>query len=213
MITKPITFSTDMVQAILEGRKTCIRIPVKQTQFTGLLPDKCKDSTPKEFLKRKRMMFKPYCDMNDTELIMTAYKEPYQAGDILYIKEAWYKGLNRYLYRADYSDAEKFYQNGKEINMTWNSSDTMPKAAARLWIKIVNVKTERLQNIDADSIRKEGLSSAAVHAGDMDIALQEWKLFWNNTVRIKKSDLNQYGWDSNPWIWILDFERCKKPIL
>ncbi len=202
-------FNTEMVRAILGGRKSCIRIPVKQTQFTGLLPDKCKDSTPKEFLKQKRMMFKPYCDMNDTELIMTAYKEPYQAGDIFYIQEAWYKGLNRYLYRADYSDAEKFYRDGKEIDMKWHPSLHMPKEAARIWLKVTDVRVERLRDIDIDGIYKEGLSSMAVHAGDKDIALKEWKILWNSTI--KKSDLDSYGWNANPYVWVIEFERCEKP--
>ncbi len=212
MITKPITFSTDMVQAILEGRKTCIRIPVKQTQFTGLLPDKCKDSTPKEFLKQKRMMFKPYCDMNDTEVIMTAYKEPYQAGDILYIKEAWYKGLNRYLYRADYSDAEKFYRDGKEINMKWHPSLHMPKEAARIFLRVTNVRVERLRDITVEDALAEGIDKYIRLNGELDenSIITSFIGVWNSTI--KKSDLDRYGWDANPWVWVIEFDRHEKPV-
>ena len=69
----------------------------------------------------------------------------------------------------------------------------MPKEAARIWLKVTDVRVERLQEIAIDGIRNEGLSSMAVHAGDMEIALKEWENLWNSTI--KKSDLDSYGWD------------------
>lgn len=92
MSIKPILFNTDMVRAILEGRKSCTRRIVKTQQLIGMLPDKCKNGAPEEFLKEKKLMFKPYCDMTDIELINTAYKAPYQPGDILYVRETWRVG-------------------------------------------------------------------------------------------------------------------------
>ena len=91
----------------------------------------------------------------------------------------------------------------------WKPSIHMPKEAARIWLKVTNVRVERLQDITADSIRNEGLSSLAVHCGDMEIALKEWENLWNSTI--KKSDLDRYGWDANPWVWVIEFERCEKP--
>ena len=74
----------------------------------------------------------------------------------------------------------------------------MPKEAARIWLKVTNVRVERLQEITAEGIRNEGISSMAVHAGDMEIALKEWENLWNSTV--KKSDINRYGWNANPYV-------------
>lgn len=213
MAIKPILFNEEMVRANLDGRKTCTRRLVNPRQFMGMLPDRCKNATPDEFLKNKRMMFKPYCDMTDAELIMTAYKEPYQPGDILYVRETWcalpvneaghIRGHSVYYYKAD-GDLRPEGWRGK-----WESSIHMPKEAARIWLKVTDVRVERLHEITVDGIRNEGLSSVAVHAGDMEIATEEWKLLWNSTI--KKSDLYRYGWDANSWVWVIEFERCEKP--
>ncbi len=206
MAIKPILFNTKMVRANLDGRKACTRRLVNPRQFMGMLPDRCKNATPDEFLKNKRMMFKPYCDMTDAELIMTVYKEPYQPGDILYVRETWHKGLERYIYRADYSDTEKFYRDGKEIEMKWRPSIHMPKEAARIWLKVTDVRAERLQEMWASDVPKEGIYfTKPTTAGEM---LMDFAKLWNSTI--KKSDIDRYGWDANPWVWIIEFERCEK---
>lgn len=224
MAIKPILFNTEMVRAILDGRKTCTRRIVKPQQLIGMLPDKCKNGAPEEFLKEKKLMFKPYCDMTDIELINTAYKAPYQPGDIMYVRETW-----QYLYELDgneqvIEDTGKYYyaatdtipfntyvdKNGvKHDHAPWKPSIHMPKEAARIWLKVTDVRGERLQEITIDGIRNEGLSSMAVHSGDMEIALKEWENLWNSTI--KKSDLDSYGWEANPWVWVIEFERCEKP--
>lgn len=207
MAIKPILFNTEMVRAILDGRKTCTRRLVSSRQFLGMLPDKCKNAAPDEFLKGKRMMFKPYCDMTDAELIMTAYKAPYQPGDILYVRETWYKGLERYIYRADYSDTEKFYRDGKEIEMKWHPSIHMPKEAARIWLKVTDVRVERLQEMWASDVPKEGIFFTKPTTADG--MLQAFADLWNSTI--KKSNLDRYGWDANPYVFVIEFIRIDKP--
>lgn len=99
--------------------------------------------------------------------------------------------------------------NSEDAEEPWKPSIHMPKEAARIWLKVTDVRVERLQDITIDGIRNEGLSSASVHAGDIEIALKEWELLWDSTI--KKSDLDRHGWDANPWVWIIGFERCEKP--
>lgn len=209
MAIKPILFNTEMVRAILDGRKTCTRSSVSSRQFLGMLPDKCKKAVPDEFLKGKRMMFKPYCDMTDAELIMTAYKAPYQPGDILYVRETWYKGLERYIYRADYSDTEKFYRDGKEIEMKWHPSIHMPKEAARIWLRVTDVRVERLRDITLEQIGREGVEVEYPHVLNGEEKRYAFSALWNSTI--KKSDIDRYGWDANPYVWVIEFERCEKP--
>lgn len=220
----PILFNTEMARAILDGRKTVTRRLIKSQQLIGILPDRCKNATPDEFLKNKRMMFKPYCDMTDAELIMTAYKEPYQPGDILYVRETWcalpvneaghMRGHCVYYYRAD-GDLRPEGWRGK-----WHPSIHMPKAAARIWLKVTDVRVERLQEITEDDAMKEGIFPSncrncnAPFGCDAcsDEGYDEIDVFvelWSSTI--KKSDLDSYGWDANPYVWAIEFEKCEKP--
>lgn len=206
MPIKPILFNTEMVRAILDGRKSCTRRIVKTQQLVGLLPDKCKNGVPEEFLKEKKFMFKPYCDMTDIELINTAYKAPYQPDDILYVRETWSEWTDGYLYKAWNSP---FPQAGQSSVMRWHPSIHMPKEAARIFLRVTNVRVERLQDIDGKMCVKEGIEEEPLkYVGD-EFVKGMFHDLWDSTI--KKSDLDRYGWNANPWVWVIEFERCEKP--
>jgi hypothetical protein len=216
MSIKPILFNTETVQAILDGRKSCTRRIVKPQQFVGMLPDKCKNKVPEEFLKEKKFMFKPYCDMTDIELINTAYKAPYQLGDILYVRETWHK-YNKRVGEGKSCHMEEFYgykasvANSEDANEPWKPSIHMPKEAARIWLKVTDVRAERLQEITAESALLEG-TDKYIHLNgkfDKNAILTSFMGIWNSTI--KKSDLDRYGWDANPYVFVIEFERCEKP--
>ena len=123
MSVKPILFNTDMVRAILDGRKSCTRRIVK-----GFIPNNAvwgyTAFTPKGCISCRGTFADGYGEK--------FFKLPCKLGDILYVRETWFKGLKRYMYRADYTDAEKYYQNGKEVFIKWHPSIHMPKEAARI---------------------------------------------------------------------------------
>lgn len=225
MSVKPILFNTEMVRAILDGRKSCTRRNVKPQQLVGLLPDKCKNGVPEEFLKEKKFMFKPYCNMTDIELINTAYKAPYQLGDILYVRETWcglpvneaghFRGHPIYYYRADGDLRPEGWRGA------WHPSIHMPKEAARIWLKVTDVRVERLQDITPCQAVNEGVGdlfyedigySEKNYGTEVDpkygIAKEQFAWLWDSTI--KKSDLDRYGWDADPWVWVIEFERCDK---
>lgn len=221
MSEKPILFNTEMVRAILDGRKTCTRRIVK------IQPDG-KHTFPLGFVTDSTEKKEVGCfgfGINEYGGSIQYAKSQYQPGDILYVRETWEhfeccccegdehgncyrepqqsvlnKNYGCYMYRA----TDEIYGDAR-----WHPSIHMPKEAARIWLKVTDVRAERLQDIDIDGIYREGLSSMAVHAGDKDIALKEWKILWNSTI--KKSDLDRYGWDANPWVWVIEFERCENP--
>lgn len=191
---KPILFNTEMVRAILEGQKTCTRRIVK-----GFIPNAAvwgyTAFTPKGHISCRGTFADGYGEK--------FFKLPCEPGDILYVRETWKKAPNGYYYYED-------WQKNDIADITkWKPSIHMPKEAARIWLKVTDVRAERLQKTTADGIRNEGLSSAAVHCGDMEIALKEWENLWNSTI--KKSDLDRYGWNANQWVWVIEFERCEKP--
>lgn len=204
MAIKPILFNTEMVRANLDGRKSCTRRLVK-----GFVPDDAiwgyTAFTPKGYISCRGTFADGYGEK--------FFKLPYQPGDILYVQETWYKGLERCMYRADYSDTEKFYRNGKEIEMKWKPSIRMPKEAARIWLKCTDVRVERLQEITEVGIQKEGVEVDPKEcAGKFDFISELFLLFqrlWDSTI--KKSDRDRYGWNASPWVWVIEFERCEKP--
>ena len=78
----------------------------------------------------------------------------------------------------------------------------MPKEAARIWLKVTDVRVERLQDMTDDDAEAEGcFDYTSTALGFPDV--------WDSTI--KKSDIDRYGWDANPWVWVIEFERCEKP--
>lgn len=195
---RPILFNTEMVQAILDGRKTSTRRIIKPQ--------------PKKSIERDSKNRKPLAFWKDCSEWV---KPPYQVGDTLWVRETWqyidFAGENNgYVYKAS--------QNGKDWEQNsegwkWRPSIFMPHEAARIFLKVTDVKAERLQDITEDETLKEGImrysiaDNAPKAYGDnlyIDPKLA-FKALWNSTI--KKKDLNKYGWDANPWVWAIEFER------
>ena len=206
MAIKPILFNTEMVRAILDGRKSCTRrlVKIRRKDACGFYVTKKSDGT-----------FSGIYEYDENESMFdNPLMPPYQPGDILYVRETWHKYTKR-IGKGESCRLAEFYgykasvANSEDAEELWKPSIHMPKGAARIWLRVTNVRIEQLQEITADGIRNEGLSSAAVHCGDMEIALKEWENLWNSTI--KKSDLDRHGWDANPWVWVIEFERCEKP--
>lgn len=201
MSVKPILFNTDMVRAILDGRKGCTRRIVK-----GFIPNDAKWGytafTPKGCISCRGTFADGYGEK--------FFKLPCEPGDILYVRETWGYPIalnsdKQYIFRAD-EVAESDFKNDSHI---WHPSIHMPKEAARIWLKVTNVRVERLQEITSEQICREGVEVEYPHVLNGEEKRYAFSTLWNSTI--KKSELDLYGWDANPWVWVIEFERCEKP--
>lgn len=191
---KPILFNTAMVQAILDSRKTTTRRIIKvnnSLEFMG-------------FKEGKALLGKGCC-------IHETIKAPYMPGDILYVRETWgisnslgdFARNNRtaeYVYKAGYSKGERIPMvREQEKNLgVWKPSIHMPKDVARIFLKVTSARVERLQDITEDGIRAEGITEEwPPHAMD------KFRKLWDSTTK-------EYRWETNPWVWVIEFERIEK---
>lgn len=195
MPIKPILFNTEMVLAILDGRKSCTRRLVKF--FSGENP------RWSGYIKDGLML---YNGKNEPCI----RKAPYQPGDILYVRETFIQAAAHiFWYKAN---DKPWMSKG----LRWKPSIHMPKEAARIWLKVTDVRVERLQDVTEDGAKAEGAidNRGFIHSPENEYdriytAREHFIKIWNSTI--KKSNLNRYGWDANPWVWEIEFERCEKP--
>lgn len=177
MAIKPILFNTKMVRAILDGRKDATRRIVK-----GFIPDDAvwgyTAFTPKGYISCRGTFADGYGEK--------FFKLPCESGDILYVRETWKKAPNGYYYYED-------WQRNDIADVTkWKPSIHMPKEAARIWLKVTNVRVERLQKIAPQGAWKEGARCSCLHpvpdcAGNKTAFVN----IWNSTI--KKSDSDRMG--------------------
>lgn len=227
-VIKPILFNTEMVRAILDGRKKNTRRVIKfpRNRFTGEIPkpDDIKIYSPLVFSDKISFHVKPFYRFD--------MKVPYERGDFLYIRETWgisnldYDDKITYIvYKASENEKdggcrivrlpddkfEKLYDSMAENSPQWRPSIHMPKEAARIFLRVTDVRVERLQDITDAEAEREG----AQPQNPFDYDVNKWpnkehfKEIWNSTI--KKSDFECYGWEVNPWVWAYEFEECGKP--
>lgn len=221
---KPILFNTEMVKAILEDRKTVTRRVLKPKLRDGEYG--CHIWYNKTL---NRHIVEKY-DEDESDFIPTRYvNQPYEVGDILYVRETWGDYLydkeheiNKVYYRADYENGVKTYIHTQKDDCgenivcdlpKWHPSIHMPKDAARIFLKVTNVRVERLQDTDEEDAKKEGFIQIIDNSGDQfedaggwDVsARQLFSILWDSTIN--KQDLNEYGWEANPYVWVIEFER------
>lgn len=205
----PILFNTEMVRAILDGRKDATRRIVK-----GFIPDDAvwgyTAFTPKGYISCRGTFADGYGEK--------FFKLPCEPGDILYVRETWKKAPNGYFYYED-------WQKDDIADVTkWKPSIHMPKEAARIWLKVADVRVERLQDITEEQACMEGTDpwdeacyenngwhptlSDPDSGGDPNM-IDGFHKLWNSTI--KKSDLDSYGWEANPYVFVIEFIRIDKP--
>jgi hypothetical protein len=206
---KPILFSAPMVRAILEGRKTMTRRVIKSDpthpHWDGLAPTGWHDGhRPMQHV-------------------------PYSLGDVLWVRETFQKVLIEedepddvygYVYKASPETFEDYgvMRDGKEYPLPWRPSIFMPKAACRIFVRVTNVRAERVQNITVEDVIREGLNDVDNEIRNEDPTTHEsirnWNLSWAQfqfqTLWDSLNAKRGFDWDVNPWVWVVEFERVDK---
>ena len=214
----PILFNTDMVQAILDGRKNVTRRVCKDgDEYT--IPDMTFYDADK-----RTYAIHSFGDKEHRDKLSIAERTcPICPGDTLYVRETWafisciccngnYNQdggpFNCYDYQAvEYDDGDSISDGcflyradcRKPERITWRPSIHMPKQAARIWLKVTDVRVERLQDISLEDCVREGIEASRTGI------FARFSILWDSTI--KKQFIAKYGWDANPWVWVIEFER------
>lgn len=194
---KPILFNTEMARAILDGRKTVTRRVAFKADELREFP--C-SSYPDGWWFRGRVYARWEKAMKSAEGVMSLCK--YRPGDILWVRETWAKDIDgEFVYRTDYGTTE---DDGLPPSMfKWRPSIHMPREAARIFLRVKYVRVERLQDISLDP---PGPDNQTVREGFKYLC--DFIATWNNTI--KPADRPKYGWEANPWVWVISFEKITK---
>ena len=228
MAIKPILFNTEMVRAILDGRKSCTRRICKDANECTV-PDM-------DFYNADKRTYAVhnFADKEHTEQLSIAERTcPICPGDILYVRETWHKytkriGKGESCRLVEFCGYKASVANSEDAEEPWHPSIHMPKEAARIWLKVIDVRVERLQEMKPVDVIKEGAYpdcwdclntygesgsqccyGTEEQCSQCDAVMMEWEKLWNSTI--KKSDIDRYGWDANPYVFVIEFERCEKP--
>jgi len=229
MAIKPIIFNTEMVQAVLDGRKTQTRRVIK--------PQPVKEGV---FWRLGHAIW----SMDDRVTPLYGHslynRMPYKPDDVLWVRETWGIGTrpcpfngwkDGVEFRADeafladeyedlplyHVDSEKLYKYFENPPKGWKPSIHMPKEVARIFLKVTGVRLERLQAITKEDVWNEGIVMEPFYHQEPEyydqrhmIGLEyEQSVFagmWDSI-----NDKRGFGWESNPWVWVIEFERCEKP--
>ena len=197
---KQILMNTDMVRALLEGRKTVTRrnpfqMPGDYNRIKGLYRD-----------DKHQLCAIFQCTTPGDPTIEEVYAQ-YQPGDILWVRETWGMASDLLgavpgpVYMADYSDFE--LRKLREKGYRWRPSIHMPREAARIFLKVTGVRVERLQEINLDP---PGPKNQVIKEGCRRLC--DFIAVWE--MAIKKTDRSTYGWEANPWVWVIEFEQISK---
>ena len=225
MSEKPILFNDEMVRAILYGRKTQTRRPVKRSTSdlgSGRWEDFEKPDA--EVFESRSIASTPILKFHgEHECIHRVYPK-WDKGDVLWVRECfrpWFPtaedgqpvdGDWHARYRADGSEqrldvgwdceCDSPEESGlhKEPEK-WHPSIHMPRWASRTNLKVKRVWVERVQDITTDDVVAEGMLTFSRNPDDLIFPIRNFRRLWDSIYEKKG-----FGVDANPWVWCCEFE-------
>lgn len=203
MKERGMIFNGEMVRAILDGRKTQTRRPIKwkQTRFT-------------EIGEREDGSKWPWSE--DAEHACDFWHPcPFGAvGDRIWVRETWNKYGGLLTYRADHDWIDDMR---KETVCTakWVPSIHMPRWASRILLEITDVRVERLNAISEEDAEAEGIDLEVLYdSQDCYDCIADHNMTGRPTVTgafkyLWESIYGAESWQANPWVWVIEFKRVE----
>ena len=211
---KPILFSTKMVQAILEGRKTQTRRIIKPQPKKGII------ATAFDFKKGFYASKIKIEENPDRFEITELFKPKFQIGDILWVRETFINcsSFKEYPLFSEIKGNFCYKTNNFIGGHKWKPSIHMPKEAARIFLEVTNVRVERLQDISEEDAIAEGIKKTWIND---DIKQCRFKNYINDG-KGSKSPIDSFNslwkkingedsWNANPWVWVYEFKQVHHP--
>jgi len=195
----PILFSTPMVQAILEGRKTVTRRIIDPQPESSKYPNSILDG----FYWRNKFYLPKYHRKIISLVDNSKYGQP---GDVLWVRETWK--------HSDFQNADgpfEFKASMQNPESTWNKgiwkpSIHMPKTAARIWLQVDEIKVERLQDITEEDAIAEGILKEDQHYHDYNNTVPCLGAISSFQSLCESINGGVESWLANPWVWVAKFK-------
>jgi len=194
-------FNAEMVRAILDGRKTQTRRPVKPQP----------ELTERSGFSWNGALYGAGSDERETNRNFAHAKCPYgKPGDRIWVRETWAR------YNIDHDSHDMAYRATTPEDWPeggrWRPSIHMPRWASRILLEITDVRVERLNSISEEDARAEGIiDGGCLNCGDPEPcgcanpdpdATDAFAYLW-------QSIYGQENWNANPWVWVIEFKRIE----
>jgi len=228
MAIKGIVMTTESVGAILEDRKGMTRRVIKPKYANTHLVSRTDKYGTQLVEMQNDVEGETFGKSPDGKtwhklLGYIVPKPRYQPGDILWVRETWFSNDECILFKASkYEKAKSYHGRNGWVDIMWHSSRFMPRSVARIWLRVTDVRVERVQDITNNDAIKEGCAGAecdclrigrswmgcesCMNTGWQEPPVVEFMQLWDD-LNAKRG----YSWNSNPWVWVISFERCEKP--
>ncbi|MFO4446106.1 morphogenetic protein [Klebsiella quasipneumoniae subsp. quasipneumoniae] len=215
MTERGMIFNGDMVRAILDGRKTQTRRPVKFPVHDKNLGCELAGNELAGELSAGNYLNSAFGKPGDRIWVRETFQGPLFDYDLMdsYCKDPTpFEKPEFCVYKADGVPAPEFYDADDELHCCWRPSIHMPRWASRILLEITDVRVERLNAISEEDARAEGIiDGGCLNCGEPEPcgcvnpepdATDAFAYLW-------QSIYGQESWNANPWVWVIEFERVE----